>query len=109
MERQIVLAEYRVCSTFIIPEGIDLDNKDQVESWYIKYDRLTIVFKDTNEPTIKVCPYESAKEDDLKYTDQEILEIDEVDEEYKDEDYVSKTDSFEDNRNNSPPSDRQTR
>ena len=104
--KQSILVEYKVYSTFIIPEGIDIHNKDQVESWHIKYDTLTIVFKDTIEPTIKVSAYVSATNDDLKHPDDMIFEETEVDEEYKDEDYVSKTDSFVENRNNSPPSDR---
>ena len=104
--KQSVIAEYRVYSTFIIPEGVDIHNKDQVESWHIKYDTLTIVFKDTSEPTIKVRAYVSANEDELTNTDDVIFEETEVDEDYKDEDYVSKTDLFVENRKNSPPSDR---
>lgn len=102
--KQSAIAEYRVYSTFIIPEGVDIHNKDQVESWHIKNDTLTIVFKDTN--TIKVRAYVSANEDELPTSDYVIFEETEVDKDYKDEDYVSKTDLFVENRNNSPPSDR---
>lgn len=87
--KQTLLAEYRVYSRFVIPEGIDIHNQDQVHEWYIKYNRLTIVFKDTlNRPEITVLPYTCATNDDLKYPDDTTFEFEEVDEEYKDEDYV---------------------
>lgn len=86
--RQSILAEYRVYSRFIIPEGIDIHNKEQVESWYIKYNRLTIVFVDKKTPDMIILPYMCATNDDLKYPDDTIFEFEEVDEDYKDEDYV---------------------
>lgn len=86
--RQSILVEYKVSSTFIIPEGIDIHNKDQVLNWYIVYDTLHIVFADTDRPEITVQPYYSAKDDDLKYYDNVVFEHEEVDEDYKDEDYV---------------------
>jgi hypothetical protein len=86
--RQSILVEYKVSSTFIIPEGIDIHNKDQVLKWYIVYDTLHIVFADTDRPEITVRPYYSAKDDDLKYYDNVVFEHEEVDEDYKDEDYV---------------------
>ena len=104
--KQSVIAEYKVYSTFIIPEGIDIHNKDQVEIWYITDDTLRIVFKDKKKPAITVRAYVSANEDELTNTDDVIFEETEVDEDYKDEDYVSKTDLFVENRKNSPPSDR---
>lgn len=87
--KQSILAEYRVYSRFIIPEGIDIHNKDQVHEWYIKHNRLTIVFKDTlDRPEITILPYTCATNDDLKYPDDTTFEFEEVDEDYKDEDYV---------------------
>jgi hypothetical protein len=88
--RSVIIAEYRATSTFVIPEGIDIYNKDQVLGFAIKYDVLYIDMKDGRE--IKVEPYISATQDDFKYPEH--LEIEGafdagVDEDYKDEDYVS--------------------
>ena len=86
--KQTILAEYRVYSRFVIPEGIDIHNQDQVQNWYIKYNRLTIVFVDKDTPDMTILPYTCATNDDLKYPDDTTFEFEEVDEEYKDEDYV---------------------
>ena len=88
--RSVIIAEYRASSTFVIPEGIDIYNKNQVLGFAIKYDVLYIDMKDGRE--IKVQPYIRAADDDMKYPEH--LEIEGafdagVDEDYKDEDYVS--------------------
>lgn len=86
--RQSLTVDYTVSSTFIIPEGIDIHNKDQVESWYVRYDILHIIFKDKTEPDITIRPFISAKDDDLKHADHVEFEYTEIDEDYKDEDYI---------------------
>lgn len=86
--KQTILAEYRVYSRFVIPEGIDIHNKDQVQSWYIKYNRLTIVFVDNDMPDMTILPYTCATTYDLKYPDDTTFELEEVNEDYKDEHYV---------------------
>lgn len=86
--RQSLTVEYRVSSTFIIPEGIDIHNKNQVKAWYVKYDILHIIFEDKNRPKMTIRPFIDAKDDDLKHADHVEFEYTEIDEDYKDEDYI---------------------
>ena len=91
MNKQVIHAVYKVYSTFVIPEGIDLDDKEQVSKWWIKWDTMYIEMVDGRE--FKVRPYIIAGDsNDYKRPDDTMLNEEEVDEDYKDEDYVLKTD-----------------
>jgi hypothetical protein len=84
--RSVVVAEYKVYSTFVIPEGIDVHDTEQVDEFYVKYDVLHIFMKDGRE--IEVEPYMSAKDYDFKRPDDTQVASEEIDEDYKDEDFT---------------------
>jgi len=68
MCEQVIRATYDVCSEFIIPRGIDLD---EYEHW-VKYDTLFIDIGE--EEPIEIEPFCPAYENDLKHpTDIEII------------------------------------
>ena len=48
-KKQIVRATYANWDEFIVPEGIDLENTEQVERWCIKYNELHIKLKNGDE------------------------------------------------------------
>jgi hypothetical protein len=75
-----------VYSTFVIPEGIDIHDTEQVEEFWVKYDDLHIFMKDGREITIE--PYMSAKDYDFKRPDDTQVASEEIDEDYKDEDFT---------------------
>ena len=84
--RSVVVAEYKVYSTFVIPEGIDIHDPKQIEEFWVKYDVLHIQMKDGRK--IKVEPYISAKDDDFKRPDDTKVASEEIDEDYEDEDFT---------------------
>jgi hypothetical protein len=87
--RSVIVAEYKVYSTFVIPEGIDIHDIEQVEEFWVKYDVLHIAMKDGREITVE--PYMSAKDYDFKRPDDTTFESaveNVVDEDYKDEDFT---------------------
>ena len=76
--RMIVRATYTVSNEFRIPRGIDLEDKEQVESWGIKWDMMEIYLQ--NGKTIKIDPTYSIQDGhDFKRPDE--TEIDEDEEE----------------------------
>lgn len=93
MERQVVRADYTLTSTFVVPEGIDLDNTEQVEEWWIKWDTLHIWLQDGRKFVVK--PYYSATTsasdcyDDFKHPDNTDITKEDVDSDYDDAKYVS--------------------
>lgn len=87
--RSVIVAEYKVTSTFVIPKDIDIDDKEQVENYYVKWDILHIEMVDGR--TLRIEPYESASNYDLKHPDDITMQSAEeygVDEDYKDDDYL---------------------
>ena len=84
--RSVIVAEYKVYSTFVIPEGIDIRDPEQVEEFWVKYNVLHIQMKDGRE--IKVEPYMSANDYDFKRPDDTRVGNDEIDEDYKDENFT---------------------
>lgn len=84
--RSVVVAEYKVYSTFVIPAGIDIHNPEQIEEFWVKYDVLHIQMKDGRE--IKVDPYIVASEYDFKRPDDTKIASEEVDEDYNDDDFT---------------------
>jgi len=59
--RHVVTAEYKAESTFKIPDGVDLNDKNVVAEWGIKWDKLHITYTDGRyeciEPTIPAENY----------------------------------------------------
>lgn len=87
--RSVIVAEYKVYSTFVIPEGIDIHDTEQVIGFWVKYDVLHIEMKDRH--VIEVEPYMSAKDYDFKRPDDTTFEsavANGVDANYKDEDFI---------------------
>jgi len=65
---QVIRTTYNVCSEFIVPRGIDLNEYD----WWVKYDTLFIDIGE--EEPIEIEPFCPAYENDLKHpTDIEII------------------------------------
>ena len=74
-----IVATYEVCSTFFLPTWM---KREDIEEYFIKYDRLHITLKNGKEYTID--PRWSATESDLKRPD----EVEEETEELYDEEEV---------------------
>jgi hypothetical protein len=66
MSEKLVVATYTKYMFFKIPKDIDLDNKEQVESWHVKYNTLYINLVKSETIEVKVS-YED--EDNYKYPD----------------------------------------
>jgi hypothetical protein len=49
MQRQVLVAEYTTSHYFKVPKGIDLDDKNVVECWNVKYGTLYIKYKGKEE------------------------------------------------------------
>jgi hypothetical protein len=49
MSRQVIRVQYCVDDVFVIPENIDLNNKNQVKDWGVKWNTLHIYFVDGSE------------------------------------------------------------
>jgi len=91
--RMVVRATYTVSNEFRIPRGIDLDDKEQVQSWGIKWDVMEIYLE--NGKTIKIDPTYSVQDGhDFKRPDE--TEIDEDDNQEDDEDEPDYEDDEED-------------
>ena len=64
--RQVLVATYFVPKeTFIVPKGIDLNNKEQVKDHWVKYGVLYIDL--TNGKTLKVDSFQGVEDSDYKY------------------------------------------
>lgn len=68
--RQLLIATYYPPkTTFVVPKGIDLENKEQVKGYWVKYGVLYIDL--TNGKTLKVSSYIDGVEDpDFKYPEE---------------------------------------
>ena len=87
--RNVIVAEYKVYSTFVIPEGVDIHDTEQVKGFWVKYDVLHIEMKDGQ--VIEVEPYITARDNDFKRPEDTTFESaveNGVDEDYKDEDFT---------------------
>ena len=68
--RQLVVATYYPPKhTFVVPKGIDLENKEQVADWVIQYGNLYINLIDGK--TIRVDSVYGIEEPDFKYPDEQ--------------------------------------
>lgn len=88
--RSVIVAEYKVYSTFVVPKDIDIYDKEQVTKFWVKYDVLHIEME--NGDTIKVEPYSPALNGDFKRPEDitfESAEENGIDEEYEDDKYVT--------------------
>jgi hypothetical protein len=70
-QKKVVKVTYCHEDFFRIPTNIDLENKDQVEEWWVKWNTLYIKLKDIEE----VVQIESeGLEQDMKYPDDQTIE-----------------------------------
>jgi len=68
--RQLVVATYYPPKhTFVVPKGIDLENKEQVASWDVQYGSLHINLVDGK--TIRVDSVYGIEEPDFKHPDEQ--------------------------------------
>lgn len=83
VKRQVVRAEFTVASTFVVPEGIDLNDETKVDFWYVKYNHLYIHMKDGCRH--EIISYIDALSDDYKHPTKETIETESVDDDYDQE------------------------
>ena len=70
---KVVVAKYTTSALFIVPKGIDLEDKTQVKDWETKYATLYIYFVDsTREPLVIEAEFEPQIE--YKYPNEEMIE-----------------------------------
>ena len=62
--RMVVVAHYHISNQYRIPKGIDLHDKEQVDSWGVKWDTLEIWLK--NGECIEVAPNFAINDSELK-------------------------------------------
>lgn len=67
--RKVLRATYITESVFKLPDGVDLENKNQVEFWGVKWDTLYIKY--VNGRKEEINPYFGAAEIDMKYPNDE--------------------------------------
>lgn len=72
-QRKVVVAKYNLESSFIVPKGLDLEDKRVVDHWYVKYDTLHIYKQ--NGDHIEIEPYFSASDSDLKRSEEETIQV----------------------------------
>lgn len=84
-KRQVVIATYAPPRyTYVVPKGFDLNNKEQVKEYWVKYGTLYIRL--TNKKVLKVEALHGLEDPDYKYPDE--TEIEDADEGHYDaEDY----------------------
>ncbi len=71
--RQVVIATYAAPrSTYVVPKGFDLENKEQVKDYWVKYGTLYI--KLTNEKVLKVEALHGIEDPDYKYPEETHIE-----------------------------------
>jgi hypothetical protein len=75
--RKCVISTYTFSTKFKIPKGIDLDNKDQVKSWGVKYARLYIYLTNGEELTIEDSY--GIEDYDFKWSEKDEIEEDDSD------------------------------
>jgi len=49
---ELVVVKYEVVDVFIVPDGIDLNDKTKVKEWFVKWNTLTIIMVDGTEHEI---------------------------------------------------------
>lgn len=86
MSEKVVSVSYEIHDHFCIPRNIDLENKKQVKSWYVKWNVLNIILNDGRTIEIQSQMEEYGDKPDLKYPDkQEILDAGDVMDDWNDE------------------------
>ena len=88
--RQLVVAYfYPPTMTFVVPKGIDLENKEQVKEYWVKWEVLYIDL--TNGKTLKVSSFQGVEDPDFKYPEEtdikdaedEGLDLDDYEDDYE--------------------------
>lgn len=85
--RKVVRSYYNFYSTFVIPEGIDLESED-VKEWWVKWDTLCIEMKDGS--IYRVSAIYSATEGDFKVPEKNVIEEETIDADYDESEHVTK-------------------
>ena len=65
-DRKVLVATYYHEDAFIIPKGVDLDDKSVVKEYYVKYNTLFIKYVDGREVTIESQSWDM----DMKFPDE---------------------------------------
>ena len=89
----LVATYYPPKMTFVVPKGIDLENKEQVKEYWVKYGVLYINL--TNGKTLKVSSFQGVEDPVFKYPEETEI-IDAEDEELDLDDYE---DDYEESEN----------
>ena len=89
----LVATYYPPKMTFVVPKGIDLENKEQVKEYWVKYGVLYIAL--TNGKTLKVSSFQKVEDPVFKYPEETEI-IDAEDEELDLDDYE---DDYEESEN----------
>ena len=79
MAQQVLIAKYTSENYFKVPVGIDLEDKNVIKSYSVKWNILTISFVDENKKDLKIgCCHEG--EVDYKYPrNEEVGNIEDYD------------------------------
>ena len=95
--RKVVRAEYfPPSSVFKIPDGLDLEDNDIVERWYVKYDTLYIKYVGKEEEEEIEPEHAACESTDYKYPDDCLIEdADDHGIEYDDDDEEEKEEFYE--------------
>lgn len=67
---KVVIVEYKYTDAFKIPKGLDLENKEQVKNWCVKWGSLWVVKTDGTELRIS----SECWDNDYKYPDYTVIE-----------------------------------
>ena len=71
-KKQVLIATYHVFSYFKVPDGINLEDKEQVSQYNIKWNTLQIELK--NGEIMEIESTKNEHEPDLKYCDGERID-----------------------------------
>ncbi len=74
-DRKVVVATYTTEALFIIPDGLDLEDKTQVEKWYVRWNTLHIT--KTNGDTMEIELHEEYEDDRKRPQDVKIASAEE--------------------------------
>ena len=82
--RKVVVAHFNLCSTFKIPDGLDLEDKSVVKNYHVKWSSLYIEYIDGKIEEIKSYDEDALLPDEICIEDAEDYGIDYTDEEESD-------------------------
>jgi hypothetical protein len=98
MSRQYIIANYSISEKFIIPKGLDLNNKSLVEYYTVKWNTLYIKLRN-DEKLIEVQAEGWIHDFDYKFADtiEEVAEEEAEEEEEEDEEGKTDVETITDN------------